>query len=235
MSDAVISEIFESVQGELPLMGYRMLFVRMAGCNRRCPLCDEPHALANSGPAVKTMTVDEILSEVEKHPAADWIWFTGGEPTLQAKFVNDVITRIRTSNPRKKIGMDTNGDLIKSRMRLDVWCVLVDLDCLIISPKFNNGGVENDGGGWYKRFDDLTSDIVKWKLREFTHIRLLVTDAVAEFVAKEKDPFKFADGWKNPVILSPAEGSGVTYKSLWTLMPKGSRVSFQAHKIFKFK
>ena len=36
-----VVEIFESMQGEGHWMGIQCTFVRLAGCNLKCPFCDE--------------------------------------------------------------------------------------------------------------------------------------------------------------------------------------------------
>ena len=43
-SSAWLAEIFCSLQGEGPFVGARQVFVRLAGCHRRCRYCDTPAA-----------------------------------------------------------------------------------------------------------------------------------------------------------------------------------------------
>lgn len=75
----LISEIFHSLQGEGALAGVPSVFVRTSGCNLRCNWCDTPYA--SWAPEGAQLTVDEILAEVEKHPARHVV-LTGGEPMI---------------------------------------------------------------------------------------------------------------------------------------------------------
>lgn len=70
-----VNEIFYSLQGEGRFTGTPAVFVRFAGCNRRCPFCDTDFSSS------KPMTGEEIVDEVGKYPARHVV-FTGGEPTL---------------------------------------------------------------------------------------------------------------------------------------------------------
>ena len=38
--EAKINEIFSSIQGEGPVVGYKQLFIRFCGCNLNCNYCD---------------------------------------------------------------------------------------------------------------------------------------------------------------------------------------------------
>ena len=38
--EAKINEIFSSIQGEGPIVGYKQLFIRFCGCNLHCDYCD---------------------------------------------------------------------------------------------------------------------------------------------------------------------------------------------------
>lgn len=70
-----VNEIFYSLQGEGFHTGTPALFLRLSGCNLRCPFCDTDHS------AFVAMTLDEIRARVEACPARV-IVITGGEPSL---------------------------------------------------------------------------------------------------------------------------------------------------------
>ncbi|MHA1867133.1 MAG: 7-carboxy-7-deazaguanine synthase QueE [Candidatus Heimdallarchaeaceae archaeon] len=99
-----ISEIFESVQGEGKYAGTPMLFIRLAGCNLRCPFCDTPYALKEG----KEMTINEIVKIIEKTKLAYVCW-TGGEPLLQKEAVKNVIKRTKQVYHH----LETNGTLLE--------------------------------------------------------------------------------------------------------------------------
>ena len=75
----LISEIFYSLQGEGELTGVPSVFVRTSGCNLRCTWCDTPYASWN--PEGHTLSIDEIVAEVTRHPARHVV-LTGGEPMI---------------------------------------------------------------------------------------------------------------------------------------------------------
>lgn len=94
----LVNEIFYSLQGEGFNAGTAAVFVRLSGCNLRCPFCDTDH---ESG---IEMTEDEIVAEVSKHPAR-LVVVTGGEPSMQltASLV-DSLHRIG-----RRVAVETNG------------------------------------------------------------------------------------------------------------------------------
>jgi len=99
-----VSEIFESVQGEGKYAGTPMLFIRLAGCNLRCPFCDTLYALKEG----KEMTINEIVKIIEKTKLAYVCW-TGGEPLLQKEAVKNVIKRTKQVYHH----LETNGILLE--------------------------------------------------------------------------------------------------------------------------
>ena len=53
-----IKEIFSSIQGEGPFIGYKQLFVRFCGCNLSCEYCDTDFSEIDS----KKYSVDSLLN-----------------------------------------------------------------------------------------------------------------------------------------------------------------------------
>lgn len=71
-----VNEIFYSLQGEGRFTGTPAVFLRLSGCNEKCPFCDTQHE------SYREMSEDDIVSAVSQHPSRH-IVITGGEPTLQ--------------------------------------------------------------------------------------------------------------------------------------------------------
>ena len=73
-----INEIFYSLQGEGYWTGTPMVFLRMSGCNLRCPFCDTDHE------AHTDMTAEQIVEAVSAVSGeCRRVCVTGGEPSLQ--------------------------------------------------------------------------------------------------------------------------------------------------------
>ena len=79
-----VSEIFKSLQGEGCLAGEPSIFLRLTGCNLRCPRCDTAYAF-NEG---EELTPEQVAlrlktAGLEKH---GHLVITGGEPLLHPHF-----------------------------------------------------------------------------------------------------------------------------------------------------
>ena len=95
-----VNEIFYSLQGEGFNAGTAAVFVRLSGCNLRCPFCDTDH---ESG---VEMIEDEIVAEVVKHPA-QLVVVTGGEPSLQ--LTTSLVDSLHGIG--RRVAVETNGTL----------------------------------------------------------------------------------------------------------------------------
>ena len=78
-----VKEIFSSVQGEGPLVGYKQLFIRLCGCNWDCKYCDTDYDIENS----KEYTADELSEICAKNIDCHSVSLTGGEPLLNVEFI----------------------------------------------------------------------------------------------------------------------------------------------------
>ncbi len=100
-----INEIFTSLQGEGSYSGYAMNFIRMAGCNLKCPWCDQPDSVPITPYKlnVKMLSLIEILAALDS--SAMHTCITGGEPTTQ-----NLIPIIKELHKRGyKVHLETNG------------------------------------------------------------------------------------------------------------------------------
>jgi len=100
-----VNEIFRSLQGEGMHTGEAAVFVRLSGCNLRCPWCDTDFA------NYRLMSADEIADEALRlcPSSADaergLLVLTGGEPSLQA----DEALTDRLHKAGFSLCMETNG------------------------------------------------------------------------------------------------------------------------------
>ena len=92
-------EIFESLQGEGRNMGRPCVFLRLAGCNLKCPWCDTDVKKRFSA------SLDELLAELGQYRAKSVI-LTGGEPTL-VKEMPELVAALK--NVGYWVGVETNG------------------------------------------------------------------------------------------------------------------------------
>jgi 7-carboxy-7-deazaguanine synthase len=93
-----VVEIFDSIQGEGSEMGRMATFIRLAGCNLKCPWCDTDFTTK------ETLSVEEICSRVTQRN----VIITGGEPTLWD--LTPLLLSLRNSpNGPRHISLETNG------------------------------------------------------------------------------------------------------------------------------
>jgi 7-carboxy-7-deazaguanine synthase len=98
-----ITEIFYSLQGEGLLAGVPTVFVRTTGCHLRCSWCDTAYSFYGG----EELTIDEIVDEVDQHPAEN-VCFTGGEPLIH-KQAPDLVQRLLDDG--YEVVIETSGSL----------------------------------------------------------------------------------------------------------------------------
>lgn len=112
-SELVVNEIFDSIQGEGVHTGIAATFVRLQGCNLRCPWCDTKYALGKGG---TRMSVEDLVISLSKRMPRTVIW-TGGEPLLQWVPMVKVMDELQQA---KDFHLETNGTIAPSRI-LDLY------------------------------------------------------------------------------------------------------------------
>ena len=120
---AKISEIFASIQGEGIYAGTKHIFIRFAGCNIECRYCDTKKK------KFKEYTVPQLISEVDslnKKNKADYLSLTGGEPLLQADFIEKILGSGKLKN--FKIYLETNGLLSDKLKMLKKYIDIIAMD-----------------------------------------------------------------------------------------------------------
>lgn len=93
-----VNEIFYSLQGEGFHTGTAAVFVRLSGCNLRCPFCDTNHASGTE------MTEEEIVDAARRYPAP-LVVVTGGEPSLF--LTHSLVEKLHAAG--KIVAVETNG------------------------------------------------------------------------------------------------------------------------------
>ena len=105
-----IKEIFASIQGEGPVVGYKQLFVRFCDCNLHCSYCDTDFEKENS----KEYSPKELFEKITKEydlKSFHSISLTGGEPLLSVEFLKEFLPMLKG---KIKIYLETNATLLSN-------------------------------------------------------------------------------------------------------------------------
>lgn len=71
--------VFRTIQGEGVMLGVPMVFVRLAGCPVGCVGCDTNYA------PKRDLTLEQLVDIISCNyygSGYEWVWLTGGEPTV---------------------------------------------------------------------------------------------------------------------------------------------------------
>ena len=133
-STARIREIFTSIQGEGPFIGYKQLFIRFCGCNLACKYCDTDFD-SKSG---KEYSIEELIELENSNIDCHSVSLTGGEPLLQADFLKEFL-------PLSKLPvyLETNATLPEKLVKIIDYVDYISADIKLPScsgnvPLWNN-------------------------------------------------------------------------------------------------
>lgn len=124
VSGIEVVNIFETIQGEGPLVGTPAVFIRTAGCNLQCPGCDTDYTSNR-----ETLSESEILKRVTKLRKDGLVVITGGEPLRQPidRLINSLLWN------GFQVQLETNGTLFQEEVP---WYDIVTV-CSPKTPKLN--------------------------------------------------------------------------------------------------
>lgn len=110
-----INEIFgNTIQGEGVFCGSKAIFIRLAGCNKKCRFCDTEYRSYNE---MRPIEVMKVVKKILKDSITSFVIITGGEPLLQAKELKELLLLLKKKN--LKIHLETNGSLSLQGLEFD--------------------------------------------------------------------------------------------------------------------
>lgn len=118
----LVSEIFDSIQGEGPWNGVPSTFLRLSGCPLRCVWCDTPYA--SHRPEGEQYTL-EALGEKLAQNYLRHVVLTGGEPFMFPEFP-ELIELLRSGG--HVVTVETSGVIYRES----------SADLIVLSPKLQN-------------------------------------------------------------------------------------------------
>lgn len=120
-----IAEIFRSTQGEGYNAGHAAIFIRLSGCNLKCPFCDTDH----SGQEMDESDVAKDAMSLRKDADINLVIFTGGEPSLQMAQMRNIIVHMEHMGYIGTFACESNGTCSPLDLKN------IGIDFVTISPK----------------------------------------------------------------------------------------------------
>lgn len=102
-----VNSIFYTIQGEGPFAGCPAVFVRLAGCNLQCPMCDTEYS--NRTSKTPRSIVREVASAFSGKTKSNLVVLTGGEPFRQD--IDNLVCELLANG--YKVQIETNGTLFR--------------------------------------------------------------------------------------------------------------------------
>ena len=183
--EAKIREIFSSIQGEGPFIGYKQIFIRFCGCNLKCAYCDTDFDYSNSMSYTPESLAEKIQNDYDLRKFHS-LSLTGGEPLLHHEFLKEFIPLLQG---KIAIYLETNATMDKE---LDSVIDYVDYVAADIKLKSSTG---------FDTFDLHEKFLKKCKDGCQTFVKVVfdenITDEEVEFCKKIYDKYLY------DIILQP--------------------------------
>ena len=139
--DFLVSEIFESIQGEGNHAGVNCLFVRLQLCNLRCPWCDTKHTWTRFSDRFEWLEAQALKQTIEQRSKAHVV-FTGGEPSLFRLDLlagTDTLYHVESNGtiiPTRPLHVTLDDGVVIQRQAMDQ--AVISRFNWVVSPKLSN-------------------------------------------------------------------------------------------------
>jgi organic radical activating enzyme len=209
-----MTEVFHSIQGEGHHAGCAAVFIRLAGCNYKCPWCDTDFKMKYQS------FEDAIVSEVDKFQC-HFIVITGGEPTIHD--LVPLLTCLRQDSQRF-IAIETNGT---NPQRLHKYKSQGLLDWITVSPK----NMQFSNNSKFRSNKDSKDEI------ENVRRSIMLADELKVVLDGQVDPNSFLEYArdkrdKNRLYIQPLS-ENMKPAVEFVMKNQDWRLSLQMHKILK--
>lgn len=181
----LLSETFQSLQGEGPSVGEPCLFVRLATCNLRCSWCDTKYTWDWSAYRYEDEVHEHAVADVVDLVAASAcrrVVITGGEPLVQRAALERLLGAVSAD---LVIEVETNGTFAPGAAlaaRVDQWNV---------SPKLSSSGEPE-----HRRVDEAALTALRDTGRAWLKLVL-----AGEADADEAEALMARIGWRRDRVL----------------------------------
>lgn len=128
-----IKEIFTSIQGEGPFVGYRQIFIRFCNCNLNCKYCDTDFLVDNETKNYTPMELADLVNKEDVHSVS----LTGGEPLLFVDFLKEFLPLCK-----HKIYLETNATLPENLSEIIGYIDYVSADIKLESATGNKNNFD---------------------------------------------------------------------------------------------
>lgn len=212
-----VHSIFPTIQGEGPFVGQPAVFIRLAGCNLQCPLCDTEYTEGRKRLSIPAV-FDTILDHAPPGGYRPLIVVTGGEPLRQD--ILPLVTFLIKKGYRVQI--ETNGSLYRDLPYLPGMFTVV---CSPKSGKLNPDLIRRID--YYKYV--LKSGDIDFTDGLPTHA---LDHPVGRRVARPPDGFLRQNVYVQPVDTQDAEENKIhLHAAIQSARQFGYTLCLQAHKI----
>ena len=223
MKTAKINEIFDSIQGEGPYIGYRQIFIRFCGCNMDCAYCDTDFKTGAD------YTPEQLVKKLDTFDlnAIHSISLTGGEPLIHLEFLKDFLPLVD-----KKIYLETNGTMPHALKEISGYTDIIAMDLKIDSAA--------KIGDLFSKHEEFIKTAKETNKEIFA--KIVFDEKIREFEINECT--RLAKKYNLPLILQPRmEGNRITVSTdfiehivkAFTSRYPDTRLIGQVHKFFDIR